>query len=419
MKRVVTLRSTVAALAVLAVSAVTALAAETKGPVTDELGVIKLAKNEPLQVGFMGVTSGADASLGIDEQRGAEILIQDVGGKIGSHPIKLVPEDSACNAEGGQTAATKLAANQKIVVVVGPTCSSETKPAAPILWKAGISMVGISPTAPGLTDAKRDPSYNGFVRVVWNDNWAGSTAADWAYKVLGAKKAVGIHDGSPYAQGYVQVFLDRFKALGGQVTPAEAISPNDTDMKPMLTKVATEKPDVIFYPIFVAAAAHVTRQAGSVTGLEKATLVSAEGAMVPDFLKLAGEASTKVNLTIGDTSPDVLGKGYPDFLKKYKAKYGEDPVGGFHHFGYDAALLAVEAIKKVIKTDKDGNSYIGKKALRDAIFATKGLQGLTGPKNCDANGDCGVYNFTVFKFVNANEPFKLGTNPVKIYPKKS
>ena len=77
------------------------------------------------------------------------------------------------------------------------------------------------------------------------------------------------------------------------------------------------------------------------------------------------------------------------------------------------------AIKKVIKTDKDGNSYIGKKALRDAIFATKGLQGLTGPKNCDANGDCGVYNFTVFKFVNANEPFKLGVNPVKIYPKKS
>ncbi|MCX7354534.1 MAG: hypothetical protein NTY59_06860 [Alphaproteobacteria bacterium] len=163
----------------------------------------------------------------------------------------------------------------------------------------------------------------------------------------------------------------------------------------------------------------MTRQAGSVTGLEKATLVSAEGALVPDFLKLAGDASTKVNLTVGDTSPDLLGKGYPDFLTKYKAKYGEDPVGGFHHFGYDAALLAVEAIKKVIKTDKDGNSYIGKKARRDAIFATKGLQGLTGPKNCDANGDCGVYNFTVFKFVNANEPFKLGTNPVKIYPKKS
>ena len=33
------------------------------------------------------------------------------------------------------------------------------------------------------------------------------------------------------------------------------------------------------------------------------------------------------------------------------------------------AMMAIKAIEKVAKTDKDGNLYIGKKALRDAVFA--------------------------------------------------
>ena len=47
------------------------------------------------------------------------------------------PRMTLCNAEGGQTAATKLAANPQTVVVLGPACSSAATPAAPILWQAG------------------------------------------------------------------------------------------------------------------------------------------------------------------------------------------------------------------------------------------------------------------------------------------
>ena len=31
-----------------------------------------------------------------------------------------------------------------------------------------------------------------------------------------------------------------------------------------------------------------------------------------------------------------MGSRYPAFLAKYKAKYGEDPIAGFHANGYDA-----------------------------------------------------------------------------------
>ena len=406
-----------AAAAVLA-AATPSFAAQTMGPVTDDIGVIKLAKGEPFQLGLYTVLSGPDTPLGLDQKRGVEIAIDDMGGKIIDHPIKLVAEDGGCSAEGGQTAATKLAANQKIPVVLGEACSSATVPGAPILWKAGIPSIGISPTAPKLTAPDRSKEYDGFVRAIYSDIHAGRLTAEWMYNAEKKKKAAAIHDGSPYAQGLAQAFADNFKKLGGTITSIEAVAPTDTEMKPMLTKIASDKPDAIFIPIFVAAMSHITRQAQEVAGLEKTLLVGADGALTPQYKELAGQAALKVKLAVFDSSPETLGKGYPDFVAKYKAKFGEPPVSNFHHNAYDAAMMAFEAMKKVAKKDDQGNTYVGRKALRDAIFATKNHPGLQGTITCDPHGDCGPFKFAVLQFVSVDEPFELGKNPKRVWPTK-
>src|SRR5581483_4933602 len=94
-----------------------AQAAETKGPVTDEIGVLVIAKGAAILLGGYWVLSGADSALGTDQRRGVEIAIKDHGGSLLGHPIKLIAEDSQCNAEGGQTAATKLASNPQMAAV--------------------------------------------------------------------------------------------------------------------------------------------------------------------------------------------------------------------------------------------------------------------------------------------------------------
>ena len=94
--------------------------AATAGPVTDPLGVIRIPKGAPVVIGDYLVLSGPDTALGLDEQRGIEIAIKDVGGTLLGHPIKLDSEDDQCNAEGGQTAATKLASTPNMVIVLGP-----------------------------------------------------------------------------------------------------------------------------------------------------------------------------------------------------------------------------------------------------------------------------------------------------------
>jgi branched-chain amino acid transport system substrate-binding protein len=390
--------------------------AATVGPVTDPLGVVRIPKGAPVQIGGMWVISGADTALGVDEQRGVEIAFKDVGSKVMGHPLKLNTEDDQCNAEGGQTAATKLAANPQTIVVLGPACSSVATPAAPILWQQGITMICTACTAPALTAADRKPEYDGFARTVFSDSEQGKADATYVAKVAKAKTVVTIHDGSPYAQQLQQVMADNFKALGGTVLSQEAIAPTDVDMHPVLTRIASEKPDLIYFPVFTAAAAQILRQARETPGLEKTKLMGGGSLLSADFIEAAGPSVVDFIIGYPDISPEAMGKGYPKFVDEYKKAYGEAPISGYHANAYDGAMLAIKAIEKVGKTDKDGNLYIGRKAFRDAVFAEK-FQGISGPIACDAHGECSEFKASVLQFTAADpKTFGIGKNPKKIWP---
>ena len=186
-----------------------AVAAQTLGPVTDDIGVIRIPKGAPIQIGGYWVLSGADTALGLDSKRGAELAIKDVGGKLLDHPIKFNVEEDQCNAEGGQTATTKLAANPQTVIVLGPACSSAATPGAPILWQAGISDICNACSAPALTDPSRKPGYEGFARTIASDKDKGASDAKYIFEVLKAKRLATVHDGSPYAQQLAAVTAAR------------------------------------------------------------------------------------------------------------------------------------------------------------------------------------------------------------------
>ena len=108
--------------------------------------------------------------------------------------------------------------------------------------------------------------------------------------------------------------------------------------------------------------------------------------------------------------------GQSQFVEQYKKVYGEAPISGYNANAYDAAEMAVKAITKVAKTDKDGNLYIGRKALRDAVFAEK-FDGLSGPIACDQYGQCAKFKPAVFEFVSDDpKTFSMGKNPKKVWP---
>lgn len=354
---------------------------------TDALGCIEVGPDEPIVLAYMLTTSGGTAFLGEDSVGGIKLAISARGGELLGREIELVGEDSLCSAEGGQTAAQRLAADESIVGVVGTSCSSEAAAALPIISEAGMVLVSPSNTAPRLTEA--DPALGGiwqpgYYRTAHNDLFQGAIAADFAVNILGAKTLATVHDGSPYAESLQEVMANEFKNFGGFVLFQGAINVGDTDMTAILTEIASTSPDVIYFPIFQPESDFFTAQARNISGLENTILMGADAALSDSFPEAAGPAGVGVYLS----GPYVEGAAYDDLLAAWANELGGVPPSGFHAHAYDAANMILDAVEAVAVEASDGTLIIGRQAIRDALSAINGYNGIIGTISCGATGDC-------------------------------
>src|SRR5918996_633485 len=323
-------------------------------PPEDEFGCVEIASGEPLRIGSILTISGDTASLGLDSQHGIEMALDFRDGtfdatpaQIAGHDVEFQHEDGLCTAEGGTAAARKLASDPTIAAVIGTSCSSSALGAADaILSDEGIILHSPSNTSPALTDpATRQPFY---FRTAHNDNIQGAAVAQFAAEELNAQTAATIHDGSPYADGLQQVFCDVFASQhNGECVTQEAIQVGDTDFGPLLTDIAADSPDVLFYPIFLPEGGLITQQAREIPGLSNTALAGADGLFTPDLIDSAGEENAN-GMFLSAPSLEFSGEFYEsEFLPAYEEQFGEQPTAAFHAHSFDAANMVFDAIEEV------------------------------------------------------------------------
>jgi branched-chain amino acid transport system substrate-binding protein len=386
----------------------------------DPIGCVDVAPDEPVHMAYMLTISGATAFLGDDSVGALEIAVDDRDGTILGHELLLTGEDSLCSAEGGQTAATKLAADPTIVGVVGTNCSSAMTAAMDTITGAGLSIISPSNTAPALT--LEDGTWReGYFRACHTDLFQGKVAGEFAYNELGARTLATIHDGSPYADALQAVMAETFTELGGTVTFQGAVNVGDTDMRAVLTSAAADEPDALYFPIFEPEGNFIVQQSSEIAGLENTILVGADGLLVDSFPENSGVNADGMYLS----GPFVSGAFYEDFLDKWDDKFGGVPPSGFHAFAYDGFNIMLDAIEAVAVEDDDGTLHIGRDALRKAIAATDDFQGLTGRMNCGtkefaagtSHGDCatgdalGIFQITSAEIDDGNWPPEVVYTP--------
>ena len=357
----------------------------------DDLGCVEVSPDDPIVVGAMLSVSGATSFLGEDSQGGIEIAINDRDGMVMGREVILVVEDSLCNAEGGQSAAQRIAADETVVGVVGTNCSGAAQGALPIISDAGMLMISPSNTSPSLTnsDTAAGGAYlPGYFRTGSNDLFQGAMAAQFAKEVLQAGTLAVIHDGDPYTEGLAIVMADSFAELGGEVVFQGAVSKGDTDMTAILTEIAASGPDVLYFPLFEPESNFIAAQLVTTPGLEGTIMMTADGSLVAGFTANTGDAA----LGIFMSGPSVTGEAYEDFLAKWDEEYGGVPPSGFHAHAYDATNMLLDAVEAVAHEEDDGSLVIGRQALRDALSAVVGFEGLTGALTCQSEtpfaGDC-------------------------------
>lgn len=360
--------------------------------VISPLGTVVVGPGEDIQIRSIEVITGSIRDLGTPRQRAVAMALADYGPIKGHNVTMGAGLDSLCTAEGGKAAAETAAGDHRVVAVIGTSCSVAAAAASPILSEAGLVMLSSSNTAPSLTsDLQGNPGANyhaGYYRVSSNDLYQAQAVAEFVHNQLGLHRMAAIHDGDPYTTGLTAAFTTAFESLGGAVTAIEEVSRGDTDMIPMLTRIAAANPEGIFFPLFPDEAGHVVQQIEKVEGLAGLALFNTESLLFTELDSVDAYLSGP-EFNFGANVNQATGRSGDELFEAYRQNYNESANHAYIALAYDAATILLRAIEEVAVADGD-TLFIDRARLREALTSTTGFNGIIGPISCDSFGDCGT-----------------------------
>ncbi|MBI4010174.1 MAG: ABC transporter substrate-binding protein, partial [Candidatus Aenigmarchaeota archaeon] len=213
---------------------------------TNKLSGNAVLEKNPIKLGASLPLTGEGASFGEGGLAGIELAVKEINdaGGINGRQLEVITEDDQCNNKGGINALTKLADIDDVVAIIGPICSAAAGPGLPVIEAKGIPII-IWGSAPHLTLGKD------FVfRTTPSDSFAGKFTADYLYNTLNKKKVAVVYVQNDWGQGIRDVFVKRFKEIGGEIVFDEGVSQEAKDMRSTVTKIANAKPDAIYFPAY-------------------------------------------------------------------------------------------------------------------------------------------------------------------------
>lgn len=234
----------------------------------------------------------------------------------------------------------------------------------------------------------------GYLRVAWNDLDQASTMADFVRHESALTSAVVVTEDA-YTTTLGEGFASSFDGLGGVNLAFEVAKSDGSDVAGILAAiVAAEVPDVLYFPVFEPLGSALVTAARAMPELDGTLLATSDSLLNQAFLDAAGADAEGTLLTRADSSFTDTPE-YADFVTAYLEKSGEPPTTLFSAYAFDASSVIIGAIEETAIVDGEGTLHIGRQALRNALFATAGFDGLTGTINCDSLGDCGAPEMVV------------------------
>jgi branched-chain amino acid transport system substrate-binding protein len=276
-----------------------------------------------------------------------------------------------------------------------------------VLSDKGILLISPSNTNPGLTSEEAHQPF--YARTAHNDKIQGAIVAEYVFNELGLTTAATINDESPYADGLAAAFRDNFEALGGTITGIEQVNSADTDLGPVLTSLAEGQPEAVYGPNFPPVCGLTLLQGADI--FKAGTIfLGSDGCLETSFVGQVGDPKADYYASSPDTTAFQGGDFYAnEYSPAYEEQYGTQ-TSVFNAHAFDASNILFDAITAVAEDDGSGNLTISRTALKDALFATSGYEGMTGIITCTPLGDCAT-DVTIGIFLYPNWPVEGGTDP--------
>ena len=357
------------AAAVMALS----LAGCSGGSMDDSSSSGAKASGDSITIGTVTTNSGTAAAYGEAEAKGFELAVSEINAKggINGKKVKLESMDDKGDATEASNAYNKLAGDNNVLAVAGPTISATTAAVAPLADQS--KLVTIAPAA--TSDSIETGNY--LFRTCFKDSYQGEVAARFAAENLKVKKVAVLYGtGDPYSSGVGEAFAKAAEKLGLEVVDKESSSSaDDTEYSAQLQKIQASGAELLYAPYYYSVAGpYIIPQARSV-GFEGYVM----GPDGYDGLKLTGDKSqyNKTYYTTHYSADDNTNTKVQDFIKSYKSKNNAEP-NTFAALGYDTIYMIKQAIEKA-----------GKNATREDVrnaVASMTFDGVTGKFTMDKSG---------------------------------
>ena len=357
------------AAAVMALS----LAGCSGGSMDDSSSSSAKASGDTITIGTVTTNSGTAAAYGEAEVKGFELAVSEINAKggINGKKVKLESMDDKGDATEASNAYNKLAGDNNVLAVAGPTISATTAAVAPLADQS--KLVTIAPAA--TSDSIETGNY--LFRTCFKDSYQGEVAARFAAENLKVKKVAVLYGtGDPYSSGVGEAFAKAAEKLGLEVVDKESSSSaDDTEYSAQLQKIQASGAELLYAPYYYSVAGpYIIPQARSV-GFEGYVM----GPDGYDGLKLTGDKSqyNKTYYTTHYSADDNTNTKVQDFIKSYKSKNNAEP-NTFAALGYDTIYMIKQAIEKA-----------GKNATREDVrnaVASMTFDGVTGKFTMDKSG---------------------------------
>ena len=342
------------------------------------------SKDDEVVIGLAAPLTGDQAYIGNGVLQGAQMAVEEAniqGPVFDGTKIRLEPLDDQHNPTQAVLTANKLVADPDAVGVIGHFNSSCTKAASAIYHEARMAQVSPASTNPEISRQ----GFDTFFRVCATDDVQAPTAATFAFFKLHVKKIAILDDQTTYGKGLADEFEKKFRSLGGEVLKRNGITQGEKDFTPLLTKIKSIDPELIFYGGVYPELSLLLKQSRKI-GLA-APWMGGDGIKDPMLIKLATpEHSEGIYATMVGVDPHSL-PGAKDFVARYEARYGE--IGSFSAYAYDATNVLIEAIRRAGKKDRE--------AVLSEVKRTKDFPGIMGKINFDSKGDAVGQSIGIFK----------------------
>lgn len=201
-----------------------------------------LAQARPLKIGMITSLSGPFTALGESMRAGMQLALDQAGRNLAGRPVDFLVEDDQAKPEEGARRARKLIGQDRVDLLCGVISSGVALALRDVVTEARTPTFLLG----SANDLARKATSPFIVRPTKTNWMLGSTAARWAQEKHAGARVLTV--AADYAAGreYVGDFAATFQQLGGRLGRQLWTPLGSADFGPLLTTIASERPDVVY-----------------------------------------------------------------------------------------------------------------------------------------------------------------------------